>query len=113
MRRRCMATPTPPLPVEHLLLVSSSFAVSCSPGNEFAYGAGSINLESALNPGLVSEESYDHFKEYVNDEREIFELNLPSFATSFSYSRGECKRKFPRKLKDVNVSDGSEVGLHL
>ncbi|KAK1367404.1 hypothetical protein POM88_042965 [Heracleum sosnowskyi] len=66
-----------------------------------------------ITTGMIYEENYDHFKEYVNDEREIFELNLPSFAASFSYSRGECKRKFPRKLKDVNVSEGVYPGAQL
>lgn len=66
--------------------VASSFAATCIPGGEFAYGAGSINLERALSPSLVYNESYDSFEEYVEHRRTIFDLNLPTFVASFSYS---------------------------
>lgn len=92
-----------------LLYVASSFSSRRIPGNEFSYGAGSIDLKSALNPGLVYEESYHHFKEYVYEKRPIFDLNLPTFAASFSYSLGMCEKKFSRKLKDVNIVEGKKV----
>ncbi|XP_074353011.1 subtilisin-like protease SBT4.10 [Apium graveolens] len=77
-------------------------------GNEFAYGAGLIDLERAKNPGLVYQESYDRFVDYVKGECEIYDLNLATFAASFSYSHKKCIRKFARKLKDVTLGEGEE-----
>lgn len=87
-----------------------SFAKRSRPGNEFTYGAGSIDLESARRPGLVYEESYDCFVDYFNGKREIYDLNLATFAASFSYSHKKCVRKFKRKVKEVNLGEGKELG---
>lgn len=95
-----------------LITTSRSFASNCTPGNEFAYGAGLVDLKSALNPGLVYEESHDRFVDYVNDDCEIFDLNLPSFAASFSYSHKKCRKIFKRKLKDVGLVKGDDDLLY-
>lgn len=89
-----------------LITTASSFAATCIPGSEFAYGAGSINLKSALKPGLVYDESWDSFKEYVDVDhsRTIFDLNLPTFSASFSYSHLSCEKIFKRELTNVGES---------
>ncbi|WOH11262.1 hypothetical protein DCAR_0830742 [Daucus carota subsp. sativus] len=94
-----------PLEVKSALITTaSSFAATCIPGSEFAYGAGSTNLELALSPGLVYNESYDSFEEYVEHRRTIFDLNLPTFVASFSYSHLSFEQIFKRELTNVGES---------
>lgn len=85
-----------------MFYVASSFNASSYPGNEFSCGAGSIDIDRGLNPGLVYEESSDHFREYVKQDRTIFDLNLATFAASFGYSHLKCERIFKRELKNVS-----------
>ncbi|KAL1805711.1 hypothetical protein ACET3Z_028779 [Daucus carota] len=44
-----------------LITTASSFAARGIPDNEFVFGAGAVDLERALNPGLVYEESEMNF----------------------------------------------------
>ncbi|XP_021747333.1 subtilisin-like protease SBT1.9 [Chenopodium quinoa] len=72
---------------------------------EFAYGAGVFNLEKAMRPGLVYEETADNFEKYCyphrNFDKFCFNLNLPYCSATFpSGSQGwDCK--FYRKLRSV------------
>ncbi|WOH02395.1 hypothetical protein DCAR_0521784 [Daucus carota subsp. sativus] len=91
-----------PLEVKSAIITTAkSFAAGNIPGNELVFGAGSINIKAALYPGLVYDESWTHFREYVDKKRSIYDLNLPTFAASFSYSPQSCKRIFRRELKNV------------
>ncbi|KAK1358601.1 hypothetical protein POM88_043075 [Heracleum sosnowskyi] len=91
-----------------LITTASSFAEKrIIPGNEFAFGAGSVDIVKAMDPGLVYEESSYHFDEYVEENLTIFDLNLPTFAASFSHSHLDCKRIFKRELKNVSEREES------
>ncbi|KAL6544567.1 hypothetical protein OROMI_023429 [Orobanche minor] len=86
---------------------ASSFAARDIPSNEFEFGTGAIDLERALDPGLVYEESGLNFRSYVDGIIEIFNLNLPTFATSFPHSHRCCEQTFVRKLKNVGKGNGA------
>lgn len=86
---------------------ASSFAARGIPGNEFVFGAGAVDLERALNPGLVYEESELNFRRYFDGKIEIFGLNLPTFAAGFPHTFKCSEKKFARKLKNVGNDDAT------
>ncbi|KAL1817343.1 hypothetical protein ACET3Z_019917 [Daucus carota] len=84
-----------------LITTAKSFSARNIPGNELVFGPGSINIKAALHPGLVYDENWTHFREYVDQKRSIYDLNLPTFAASFTYTSRSCNRIFRRELKNV------------
>lgn len=86
--------------------VASSLSALPVPGNEFSYGAGLINLERALHPGLVYEECAENFYKYVKGELDIFGLNLPTFAASFPHSL-IWTQTFERELMNIDEGDAT------
>ncbi|KAK9669796.1 hypothetical protein RND81_13G154800 [Saponaria officinalis] len=79
-----------------------SFAENEIPGNEFMFGAGLMQLEQALNPVLVYDEGYNNFKSYFEETLGVDELNMPSFAASFTQSHEFCERRLKRALTNID-----------